>query len=161
MLRIGEGYDIHELEAGRSLMIGCVEVPAPVGAIGHSDGDVLAHAICDSILGALAAGDIGRHFPPGDERWRGVPSRRFLERVAEMLAARKGTLVNVDATVVLESPRLAPFIEGMRVAMAKALGCDFSRISIKAKTAEGCGWIGEGRAIEARAVALVDLPDLS
>jgi len=159
MFRIGEGYDIHALGASAPLMLGCVEVSASGGAIGHSDGDVLAHAVCDAILGALGAGDIGQHFPPDDERWRGAASRRFLEGAAALLAARGGTLVNVDATVVLEAPKIGPFVGRMRDALAAALGCSATRVSVKAKTAEGFGWVGEGRAIEARAVALIDVPD--
>jgi 2-C-methyl-D-erythritol 2,4-cyclodiphosphate synthase len=159
MLRIGEGYDVHALSEGRPLMIGCVEVPSPLGSVGHSDGDVLAHAVCDALLGALGAGDIGSHFPPDQQKWRGAASRVFLEGVAVILRERGARVINVDATVVLEAPRLSPHIDDMRAALAAALGCQPSQLSIKAKTAEGLGAVGEGNALEARAVALVELDD--
>jgi 2-C-methyl-D-erythritol 2,4-cyclodiphosphate synthase len=158
MYRIGEGYDIHRLEKGRPMRIGCVEVPAELGPLGHSDGDVLAHALCDALLGALALGDIGTFFPPQDEQWRGADSRVFLAYAARMLRARGAKLMNADATVVLEAPRLAPYIREMRRTLAGVLGCRASIISIKAKTAEGLGPVGEGKAIEARAVVLVQTP---
>ena len=153
--RIGEGYDVHKLEPGRSLKVGCVNIPAPFGALGHSDGDVLAHALCDAILGALALGDIGAHFPPTDERWRGADSRRFVEHAVALARARGAHVVNVDATIVLERPKLALHIEEMRRALAGLCGCDPGDVSVKAKTAEGLGPIGEGKAIEARAVVLL------
>jgi len=157
MIRIGEGYDIHALGEGLPLAIGLVQVPSSLGSVGHSDGDVLAHAVCDAVLGALAAGDIGAHFPPGDPQWKGVASRVFVEGVAAKLRERGGRVVNLDTTVVLERPRLSPHIAAMRAALAEALGCDADRISIKAKTAEGLGDVGEGRALEARAVVLIEL----
>ncbi len=159
MLRIGEGYDIHRLAAGRPLMLGCLEVPAQAGAVGHSDGDALAHAVCDALLGAIGAGDIGAHFPPSDPRWQGTASRVFLEHAARLLAERGARVLNVDATVILERPRLAPYLAGMRAALAQALGLEADRVSIKAKTAEGIGAVGEGNAVEARAVVLVELID--
>jgi len=158
VLRIGEGFDTHRLVAGRPLCIGCVEVPAERGSFGHSDGDVVAHAVCDALLGALALGDIGRHFPAGEPRWKDADSRVFLAGVAAMLAERGTELVNVDVTVVLERPRLGPYIEAMRTELAAALGCSPERISVKAKTAEGLGDVGMGEAVEARAVALVETP---
>ncbi len=157
MFRIGEGYDIHELREGHALVLGCTEIPSPIGAFGHSDGDVLAHAVCDAIFGALAEPDIGHHFPPTDPRWEGVASRIFLEHAARLLRQRGGSLVNLDTTVVLEAPKLAPYIAEMRAALADALGCEQGRISIKAKTAEKLGPVGEGRALEARAIVLVEL----
>ncbi len=159
MLRIGEGWDSHRLVEGRALRIACVEIPFERGSLGHSDGDAAAHAACDALLGALALGDIGSHFPPGDPRWEGVDSRVFLAKVVSMLADRHANLVNIDITVIVESPRLAPFICDMRAAMAEALGCDVERVSIKAKSAEGLGAVGEGAAIEARAVALVHVAE--
>ena len=155
MYRIGEGYDIHRLEKGRPMRIGCVEIPAESGPLGHSDGDVLAHALCDALLGALALGDIGTFFPPHDEQWRGADSRVFLAYAARMLRARGAKLMNADATVILEAPRLAPYIREMRRTVAGVLGCRPSIISIKAKTAEGLGPVGEGKAVEARVVVLV------
>jgi 2-C-methyl-D-erythritol 2,4-cyclodiphosphate synthase len=157
MYRIGEGYDVHRLESGHPLRIGCVDIPAPVGAVAHSDGDVLAHAIVDAILGAIGAGDIGRHFPPSDARWKDADSRVFLAEAARLLAAANGEIVNIDATVVLEQPRLAAAIPKMCEHLAAVLGCEAGRISVKAKTAEGIGAIGAGEAVEARAIVLVAL----
>ncbi len=155
--RVGHGFDLHRLEPGAALRIGCVDVPAKVQARGHSDGDALAHAVCDAVLGALALGDIGRHFPPDDPRWRGVSSGVFLERAAELARARGARVVNIDATVILERPRIADFTGRIREALAAALGCAPDAISVKAKTAEGLGPIGEGRAIAAHAVALLEI----
>jgi 2-C-methyl-D-erythritol 2,4-cyclodiphosphate synthase len=155
MYRIGEGYDIHRLEKGRPMRIGCIEVPCDFGPLGHSDGDVLAHALCDALLGALALGDIGRFFPPQDEQWRGADSRVFLAYAARLLRTRGAKIMNVDATIVLEAPRLAPYVREMRRTLAGVLGCRPSAISVKAKTAEGLGPVGEGKAIEARVVVLV------
>jgi 2-C-methyl-D-erythritol 2,4-cyclodiphosphate synthase len=157
MYRIGEGFDVHRLVRGRPLKIGCVEIPHDHGALGHSDGDVLAHALCDAMLGALGLGNIGTYFPPNDERWRGADSRVFLAYAARLLRARSARLVNVDSTVVLERPKLAPHIPEMRRALATILGCNASRISVKAKSAEGLGPVGEGAAIEARAIVLVQV----
>jgi 2-C-methyl-D-erythritol 2,4-cyclodiphosphate synthase len=155
MYRIGEGNDVHRLEPGRPLRLGCVDVPAPFGSVAHSDGDVLAHAITDAILGAIGEGDIGRHFPPDDARWRNADSRVFLAEACRLLTLRGGLIANVDATVLLERPRLASHVPAMRAALAEALGCDPDRVSIKAKTAEGLGAVGAGEAIEARAIVLV------
>jgi 2-C-methyl-D-erythritol 2,4-cyclodiphosphate synthase len=155
MYRIGEGYDIHRLEKGRPMRIGCVEIPSEYGPLGHSDGDVLAHALCDALLGALALGDIGTFFPPQDEQWRGADSRVFLAYAARLVRARGAKLMNADATVVLEAPKIAPYIREIRRTLAEGLGCRPANVSFKAKTAEGLGPIGEGRAIEARAIVLV------
>lgn len=155
-LRIGEGYDVHALADGRELVLGGVTVDVARGPVGHSDGDVLAHAVCDALLGAGALGDIGRHFPPGDQRYKDAPSRIFLERAVELLAERGYRIVNVDATVILEHPRLSPHIDAIRASLAGALGCAVEIVSVKAKTAESMGPVGEGAAIEARAVALVE-----
>ena len=159
MCRIGEGFDSHRLEAGRNLRIGCVDVAAPFGSVAHSDGDVLAHAIVDALLGAIGEGDIGRHFPPADAKWKNADSRVFLAEAARLIAARGGRIANVDSTVILESPRISGHIAAMRTAVAHALGCDATAVSVKAKTAEGLGPIGAGAALEARAVALVWLPE--
>lgn len=155
--RVGEGYDVHRLEEGRTLRLGCVTIPCGFGPLGHSDGDVLAHALCDAILGALALGDIGSHFPPHDARWAGTDSRRFLEHAVTLARDRGAEVANVDATVVLERPKLAPYIAAIRDELAAVFGCASSEVSVKAKTAEGLGPIGEGRAIEARAVVLLRL----
>ena len=159
MYRIGEGYDLHRLESGRRLRIGCVDVPAPFGSVAHSDGDVLAHAVVDAVLGALGEGDIGRHFPPDDAKWKGADSRVFLAEAARRVGARGGRVANVDSTVVLQSPRLAPHIPAMCAELARALGCEAASVSVKAKSAEGLGPIGESKAVEARAVVLIWLPD--
>lgn len=157
MYRIGEGFDVHRLETGRKLRIGCVDVPSPVGSVAHSDGDVLAHAIVDAILGAIGEGDIGRHFPPSDARWKDADSTIFLAEAARLLAARGGRIANLDSTVILERPKLAPHVSAMRAALAAALGCDPAVVSVKAKSAEGLGAIGAGEAVEARAVVLVEV----
>jgi len=156
--RIGEGYDIHRLEPGRAMRLGCVEIPCEFGPLGHSDGDVLAHALCDAVLGALALGDIGAHFPSNDPRWQGADSDRFVRHAVSLARSLGARVVNVDATVVLERPKLAPYVTEMRDTLAAIVGCEASAVSVKAKTADGIGAIGEGRAIEARVVVLVETP---
>ena len=155
--RVGEGYDIHRLEKGRPLRLGCIEIPCEFGPLGHSDGDVLAHALCDALLGALALGDIGAHFPPGDPRWQGVDSKHFVSHAAALTRSRGARVANVDATVVLEKPKLAPHIPEMRRTLATLLDCGVDAVSVKAKTAEGLGPIGEGRAVEAYVVVCLEL----
>lgn len=159
MYRIGEGFDVHRLETGRRLRVGCIDIPSSVGSVAHSDGDVLAHAVVDAILGAIGEGDIGHHFPPTDARWKDADSKLFLAEAVRLLAARGGRIANVDATVILERPKLAPHIADMRAALATALGCKPALVSVKAKSAEGIGAIGAGEAIEARAVVLVELAE--
>ena len=156
MLRVGIGYDIHRLTPGRKLIIGGVEIPFFRGLWGHSDGDVLIHAVIDAILGACALGDIGRHFPDTDEQYRGIASTELLARVEEMIAERC-RVENIDSTIVAERPKLAPYIDAMRARIAEKIKIPIEKISIKAKTAEGVGPLGEGLAIEAHAVALVDV----
>ncbi|MFH1311816.1 MAG: 2-C-methyl-D-erythritol 2,4-cyclodiphosphate synthase [Candidatus Eisenbacteria bacterium] len=156
MLRTGIGYDIHRLAEGRALMIGCVELPSDKGLLGHSDGDVLAHAIIDAILGACSLGDIGYNFPDDDPELKGIAGRELLERIHAKIA-RMGRVEHIDSTVVVERPKLAPHIEAMREAIADALNIPIDKISVKAKTAEGLGPVGREEAIEAYAVALVDL----
>ena len=136
-----------------------MDVPAPFGSLAHSDGDVLAHAIVDAVLGALGEGDIGRHFPPEDPKWKGADSRIFLVEAARRVAARGGRIANVDSTVILERPRIAEHVGAMRRELAHALGCDPTEISVKAKSAEGVGPIGDGAAVEARAIVLLWLPE--
>ncbi len=155
MNRIGEGYDIHRLRPGGPLRLGCTDILADIEAVGHSDGDALAHAVCDALLGAVGGGDIGQHFPPGDPRWAGADSKVFLAEAVRIVAEAGYELVNVDTTIGLETPKLAPHRDAIRVAMAAALGCDVANVSVKAKTGEGIGPIGERQAVEARAVVLL------
>lgn len=155
-IRVGQGWDLHRLLAGRPLMLGGVAIPSELGELGHSDGDVLFHAIVDAMLGAVGAGDIGRHFPPSDPRWKDAPSRVFAERAAAILAESGWRVVNVDSTVVLERPRLAPHIDAIRASVAGALGLPADAVSVKAKTHEGVDAAGRLEAIEAQAVVLVE-----
>ncbi len=154
-MRVGQGYDVHPLARGRRLILGGVEIPFSQGLLGHSDADVLCHAIADALLGAVAAGDIGRHFPNTDPKWKGISSLLLLQHVAKILAQTGAAVVNIDATVVAERPRLAPYIEDMRRNIAEALGVPQSAVSVKATTSEGLGLAGRGEGIAASAVALV------
>lgn len=156
MVRIGLGYDIHRLSEGRRLVIGGVEIPHEKGPEGHSDGDVLIHAIIDAILGASAMGDIGSHFPDTDSEYKDIASTELLKRVSEKVA-KVGRVEYVDSVVVIERPKLAPYIVEIRKALAGVLGIPEEKISIKAKTAEGLGAVGKEEAIEAYAVAMVDV----
>lgn len=158
MLRVGQGYDIHRLVAGRPLRLGCVEVPFELGALGHSDGDAAAHAVCDALLGATGLGDMGVFFPSSEARWKDADSKVFLQEVGRRLYANGVTILSVDVTVVLEKPRLASHLALMRAAMASALGLDAALLSVKAKSNDGLGPVGEGVAVAALAVALVDVP---
>jgi len=153
--RCGIGYDAHRLVAGRKLILGGVEIPHAVGLDGHSDADVLCHAIADALLGAIGESDIGHHFPNTDEGIRGISSIAILERVSEVVAQKQGRVVNVDATLIAEAPKIAPHIAAMRARLAEVLGIDVGQVNVKAKTAEQMGPVGEGRAIEARAVCLL------
>lgn len=155
MTRSGLGYDLHRLEPGRKLIIGGIEVPFEKGPVGHSDGDVLCHALCDALLGATALGDIGAHFPDTDPKWKGASSLLFLEHARKLLEARGFGIVHIDAVVICERPRLGPHFPAMRGAIAKALGVGVDRISLKAKTNEGVGEIGRGEAIACHAIATV------
>jgi 2-C-methyl-D-erythritol 2,4-cyclodiphosphate synthase len=159
MVRIGQGYDVHRLVAGRRLVIGGVDVDFDLGLAGHSDADVLTHAVMDALLGALALGDIGRHFPDTDPRWAGAESIGLLRRVVALLAARNARVLNVDATVVAEKPKLAPHLPLMRARLAEALNVDLDAVSIKATTPEKLGALGRGEGIAAQAVALVETTD--
>jgi len=156
MLRIGMGYDIHGLAEGRKLLLGGVEIPYEKGLKGHSDGDVLVHAMIDAIFGACNLGDIGTHFPDTDPQYEGVSGAKLLEKTRKIVEER-GRIEHIDSTVVAEAPRLADHISGMKERIAEALGIRPEIVSIKAKTAEGLGDIGKGRAIEAYAIAMVDL----
>lgn len=156
--RIGEGWDIHALVPGRRLVIGGVEIPFHLGLLGHSDADVLLHAITDALLGAAALGDIGTHFSDSDERWRGADSWLLLQATGVMLQAAGWQISNIDSTVIAQAPKLAPFILAMRERIAAALLLEVNQVNVKAKTAEKLGPVGSGQAIEARAVALVQSP---
>ncbi len=156
MFRSGIGYDLHRLTPGRKLVLGGVEVPFGMGPAGHSDGDVLSHAICDALLGAAALGDIGTHFPDSDPAWKGVSSLRFLERIREMLAHARLRIVHIDAVVVTEKPKLGPHFSPMREKLAQALGIEKDQINLKAKTNEGVDAIGRGEAIASHAVATLE-----
>jgi 2-C-methyl-D-erythritol 2,4-cyclodiphosphate synthase len=153
--RIGEGWDIHALVPGRKLLIGGVEIPFERGLLGHSDADVLLHAITDALLGAAGLGDIGRHFPDTDERFRGADSVVLLTEAALRVREQGFQIGNVDSTVIAQSPKLAPHIEAMRSRIAQALDLAPARVNVKAKTAEKLGPVGQGLAIEARAIVLL------
>ncbi|MEJ7616033.1 MAG: 2-C-methyl-D-erythritol 2,4-cyclodiphosphate synthase [Pyrinomonadaceae bacterium] len=155
MFRIGIGHDVHRLTEGRPLMLGGVRVESDRGGEGHSDADALAHALTDAVLGALGAGDIGMHFPDSDMRWKNAESLQLLSHVVGIAEERGYEVSNADATVMLERPKLRPYIDAMRANLAQVLGVDVSRVSVKAKTGEGLDAIGEGRAIEAQAVVLL------
>jgi 2-C-methyl-D-erythritol 2,4-cyclodiphosphate synthase len=154
--RCGIGYDIHRLGQNRKLILGGVELPYLLGLEGHSDADVLSHAIADALLGAVCAGDIGQHFPDTDQSIRGISSMEILKRVAQILAEKKARITNVDATVIAEAPKIAPQIPAMRKKIAEALGVSDSQIGIKATTNERLGPIGRGEGISAMAVAAVE-----
>jgi 2-C-methyl-D-erythritol 2,4-cyclodiphosphate synthase len=154
-LRIGEGWDVHQLVAGRKLMLGGVEVPHTMGLLGHSDADVLLHAITDALLGAAGLGDIGRHFPDTDAQYRGADSTVLLAEAARRVRAAGWEIGNVDCTVIAQAPKLAPHIPAMCERIAAVLGVDVGQVNVKAKTAEKLGPVGEGRAMESRAVALI------
>ena len=153
--RAGTGYDLHRLVEGRPLILGGVAIPADRGALGHSDADVVCHAVTDAVLGALSLGDIGSHFPDSDPKWKDASSTALLRQVAALVAAQGYEVGNVDVTVILERPKIRPHVDAMRQELARALGVDAARISIKAKTNEGVDAIGRGEAIAAHAIALV------
>ncbi|RJQ51043.1 MAG: 2-C-methyl-D-erythritol 2,4-cyclodiphosphate synthase [Nitrospiraceae bacterium] len=153
-MRIGIGYDSHKLVEGRKLIIGGVEIPHEKGLLGHSDADVLCHAIIDSILGAMGEGDIGKHFPDTDGKWQGASSIRLLSKVIELAGQKGFGIVNIDSTVIAEKPKLAPYIEAMKDSLSKA-GLPSASINIKAKSNEGMGFTGRGEGIAAEAVCLL------
>jgi 2-C-methyl-D-erythritol 2,4-cyclodiphosphate synthase len=153
--RIGIGYDIHRLVDGRKLLLAGVEIPYPKGLLGHSDADVLAHAVCDALLGAAALGDIGTHFPDTDPHWQGASSLDFLRHALSLVREKGYRLMNLDATVVAERPKLKPFIQAMREHLAAVLEIEVDRVSVKAKTNEGLDAIGGGEAMAAQAVVLI------
>lgn len=153
--RIGIGYDVHAFGPGSQLVIGGVSIEHTQGLVAHSDGDVLIHALCDALLGALALGDVGQHFPPGDSRWAGVDSRELLRAVVAMLHIRGWQVGNVDAVVICEHPKLLPHIDQMRQRLACDMGVDIAAVGVKATTSEKLGFAGRGEGIAAKAVALV------
>src|SRR5689334_20295132 len=157
MVHVGIGYDVHALVEGRKLVLGGVEIPHSKGLDGHSDADVLMHAICDAILGAIGEVDIGHFFPNTDPRWRGAASRVFLEEAARQVTKSKGRLINVDATVIAQEPKLFPYLQSMKTNIASALGISAQKIGIKATTNERLGFLGREEGIAAMAVASVDL----
>lgn len=156
MSRFGMGYDVHQLVEGRKLIIGGVEIPFEKGLLGHSDADVLLHAISDALLGAAALGDIGKHFPDTDERYKGADSLKLLEEVGRLLAEKGYTVGNVDATIVAQRPKMAPHIPVMRENIARVLHVDIDRINVKATTEEHLGFTGSGQGISAYAVAGIE-----
>ncbi len=154
-LRVGQGFDVHRFGAGDHVVLGGVRIPHGRGLQAHSDGDVVIHALCDAVLGAAGLGDIGRHFPDHDPRWRGADSRTFLRAVAAMARERGLAVINADVTVVAQAPRLAPHVEAMCANLAADLGIDPARVNVKATTTEGLGFTGRGEGIAALAVALL------
>ncbi|NCO37642.1 MAG: 2-C-methyl-D-erythritol 2,4-cyclodiphosphate synthase [Armatimonadetes bacterium CG_4_10_14_3_um_filter_66_18] len=155
MVRVGIGYDLHTLVRGRRLVLGGVEIPHETGLLGHSDADVLTHAICDALLGAVAAGDLGQHFPDTDPQYAGICSLELLAHVGALLSARGAQIQNVDSVVLAQRPKLAPHVPAMRENLAKALGLDPTQVGVKATTNEGVDAIGTETAIAAHAVACV------
>lgn len=155
-MRIGHGYDVHRLVPGRKLILGGVEVPFDLGLLGHSDADVLAHAVMDALLGAAALGDIGQHFPDSDPAYAGANSLVLLERVTELLRQAGFSVGNVDATLLCQAPKLAPHTPRMRSNLARAMGVEVDRVSVKATTEEGLGFTGQKEGVAAHAVALLE-----
>ncbi len=159
MTFVGIGYDVHAFVGGRKLILGGVEIRHPEGLEGHSDADVLMHAICDAILGALGQPDIGTFFPNTDPRWRGVPSSIFLHEAARQVSSRNGKIVNIDSTLLAQQPKIAPHIKAMKGNIAAALGISTERVGVKATTNEGLGFVGREEGIAAMAVASVEVPE--
>lgn len=155
-IRIGQGYDVHAFGAGDHVVLGGVRVPHDHGVLAHSDGDVAIHALCDAILGALALGDIGTHFPPSDPQWRDVDSRAFLRHCRELARERGWRVGNADITIVCERPKIGPHAAAMRALLARDLGIDVGQVSVKATTTEGLGFTGRGEGIAAQAVCLLE-----
>ena len=157
MNHVGIGYDVHRLVEGRKLYLGGVDIPYPKGLDGHSDADVVMHAICDAIFGALGEGDIGHFFPNTDPRWRGVRSKIFLQEAARQVAFHDGKIVNIDATIIAQEPKIGPYVAAMKENIAIALGINVRRVAIKATTNEMLGFIGRSEGIAAMAVASVEV----
>lgn len=157
--RIGTGFDVHAMAEGRKMIICGIEVPHELGLAGHSDADVGIHALCDAIYGALAEGDIGRHFPPSENTWKDADSARFLRHAAERILARGGRLANADITIICERPKITPHAPAMRARLAALLGVAVGKISVKATTTEKLGFTGRGEGIAAQASVIVLVPD--
>lgn len=155
-MRVGMGYDVHKLVEGRKLILGGVEIPYEKGLLGHSDADVLVHAIMDALLGAAAEGDIGKHFPDNDDQYEGISSLVLLEKVGEILKKDKYRISNIDATIIAQHPKMLPHIKEMRDNISNTLGINVSRINIKATTEEGMGFTGEGLGISSQAICLLE-----
>lgn len=160
MIRIGHGYDVHKLVEGRKLILGGVDIPHETGLLGHSDADVVVHAVMDAMLGALALGDIGKHFPDTDPVYSGADSIMLLKRVAEIIAEQGYSVGNIDSTIICQAPKLAPHIDTMRKNIAEAIGCDISQVSVKATTEEKLGFTGAKEGISAHAVCVLYRSDL-
>jgi 2-C-methyl-D-erythritol 2,4-cyclodiphosphate synthase len=154
-VRTGLGWDVHRLALGRALILGGVAIPSEFGLEGHSDADVLSHAITDALLGAAALGDIGMHFPDSDPRWKGVASSQFLAHAAALVRERGYSIVNVDSTVILERPKLKDYRMAIREALSRTMGLHLDKVSVKFKTAEGVGPVGEGKSAEAQAIVTI------
>ena len=157
--RVGHGYDVHKLVEDRKLIIGGVEIPHYKGLLGHSDADVLAHAICDALLGAAALGDIGKHFPDSDDRYKGISSIKLLEHVGALLDENNYIIENIDATIIAQKPKMRPYIDTMRENIARTLKLDVNQVNVKATTEEGLGFTGTGEGISSQAVCLIDKPE--
>ncbi len=155
-MRIGIGYDVHPLKSGRKLILGGVEIPHAKGLDGHSDADVLTHAVCDALLGALGEGDLGAHFPASDQRYKDIASLKLLEAVMSMVTRKGCRVVNVDAVINAQAPRLGPHLKAMKDALAKAMGVEPARINLKVKSGEGQGAVGRQEAMTAHAVCLIE-----
>jgi 2-C-methyl-D-erythritol 2,4-cyclodiphosphate synthase len=159
MVHVGIGYDVHPLVAGRKLILGGVDIPHANGLDGHSDADALMHAVCDAVLGALGEPDIGHFFPNTNPRWKGVPSKIFLEEAARQAKFRNARIVNIDATIIAQEPKMSPHMNEMKINIATALGISLDRVGVKATTNEHLGFLGRGEGIAAMAVAGVDRPE--
>ena len=159
MVHTGIGYDVHRLIEGRSLWLGGVEIQHSKGLDGHSDADVLMHAICDALLGAIGESDIGSYFPPSDPKWKNAPSRIFLEKAAELVTNVGGSIVNIDSTIIAEAPKILPYVPAMKIAVAQALYISPDQIGIKATTNERIGFLGREEGMAAMAVAGVNMPN--
>ena len=157
-MRVGMGYDVHKLVEGRDLIIGGVRIPHTLGLLGHSDADVLLHAIMDALLGAAALGDIGKHFPDTDPQYKGISSMKLLSHVAELIRERGYVVENIDATIIAQKPKMRPHIDTMRENIAKALLIDVGQVNVKATTEEGLGFTGSGEGISSQAICLVTTP---
>lgn len=158
-IRIGNGYDVHALAEGLPLWLGGVRIDSPIGCIAHSDGDVAIHALCDALLGALALGDIGKHFPDTSDEFKGIDSKILLRRVMDLVEADGWSVVNVDVTIAMQRPKLAPYIVAMRECMASIMGCSAGQVSVKATTTEKLGFVGRSEGCEVYAAALLEKKD--